>query len=67
MSVRQIIEKTNSVVGKQYQQLDYTYGFDKITKKEPTLGKYSKSDVIYDPNHSFYRYYHDKEKCNKLK
>ena len=47
---------------KQYQKLDNTYEFDKIIKKE----NYSKSNPIYDANHSFYRYYCDRKKFGNL-
>ena len=28
--------------------------------------KYNKSDLIYDSNHSFYKYYHDSKKFDNL-
>ena len=38
----------------QYQRLDDTYEFDKISKKEKsTLGNYSKSNLIYNSNSNF--------------
>ena len=49
--------KTQSdIAKKQYQELDDTYEFDKIFKKEkPTLKKYNKSDLIYGRYYSFYK------------
>ena len=45
-----------NIAKKQYQKLDNTYEFDKIIKKEkPTLENYSKSDLIYSSNYSFYK------------
>ena len=48
--------KAQTGIGKkQYQKVDNTFEFDKIIKKEkPTIENYSKSNLIYDTNHSFY-------------
>ena len=46
------------IAKKQCQKLDDTYEFDKLIKKD----NYSKSNVIYDANHSFYKYYLDRKK-----
>ena len=55
------------IAKKQYQKLDDTYEFDKIIKKEyPELKNYSKSNLIYNANHSFYKYVHDRGKFNNL-
>ena len=35
-----------------------TYEFDKIIKKE----NYTKSNLVYDTNHNFYRYYRNRKK-----
>ena len=44
---------------KQYQKLDNSYEFDKIIKKEElTFENFGKSDLIYNSNYSFYKYYH---------
>ena len=37
-----------------------------LKKKKKTLENYSKSNLIYDANHSFYRYYLDRKKLNNL-
>ena len=37
-----------------------------IRKKKPTLETYSKPSLIYDANHSFYKYYCDSQKFNNL-
>ena len=44
------LKKQTGFAEKQYQKLDNTYEFDKIVKKE----NYSKSNLIYGANHSFY-------------
>ena len=52
---------------KQYQKLDDAYRFDKIIKKEKqALKKYSKSDLIYNSNYSFYKYFCDVKKFDSL-
>ena len=61
-AVGQRIESTvqNDIAKQQYQTLDDSYDFEKIIKKEkPALQKCSKSDLIYDSNYSFYKYYLD--------
>ena len=47
------LKKQTSVTEKQYKKLDNTFEFDKIIKKK----NYSKSNLIYDSNYSFYKYY----------
>ena len=50
------------IAKKQSQKLDDTYEFDKTIKKDKQkLVKYSESDLIYDSNHSFYKYYSHKD------
>ena len=44
------------IAKKQYRTLD-PYEFDKIIKKE----NYSKSNLMYDANHSFYKYYRNRQ------
>ena len=56
------LKKQTSPAEKQYQKLHNTYEFDKIVKKE----NYSKSNPIYDANHNFYKYYHDRKKNDNL-
>ena len=52
------LKKQTGVAKKQYQKLDNTCESDKIIKKvKPKLENYSKPNVIYDANHSFYKYY----------
>ena len=49
------------IARKQYQNLDNTYEYDKIIKKEkPTLKKYNRSNLIYDSKYKFYPYYNIK-------
>ena len=55
------------IVKKQYQKLDDTFEFEKITKKEkPTLESYSKSDLIYNSSYSFFKCYCDCKKFDNL-
>ena len=42
------------IAKKQYQKLDNTDEFDKTINEKSTLNNYSKSDLIYDTNHSFF-------------
>ena len=59
-AVGQRIESTaqNDIAKQQYQTLDDSYDFENIIKKEkPALQKCSKSDLIYNSNYSFYKYY----------
>ena len=51
---------------KQYQKLDDTDEFDGTINKNSTLKNYSKLDLIYDTNHSFFKYYHDDKKFDNL-
>ena len=54
------LKAQNDITKKQYAKLDDTFGFDKIIKKEkPALKNYSKLDLIYNSNYSFYKYYRD--------
>ena len=55
------MKKQTSVAERQYQKLENTYGFDKIKKRN-----YSKSNLIYDANHSFYKYYRDRKNFDGL-
>ena len=56
------LKKETSVAEEQYQELDDTFEFDKIVKKE----NYSKSNPIYDTNHSFYKYFRDSKEIDNL-
>ena len=61
------LKAQTDIAKKQYQKLDDTYEFDKIIKKEkPILKKYSKSDLTYNSNYSFYKYYCDIKKLDSL-
>ena len=56
------LKAQTDITKKQYQKLDNIFGFEKIVKKERAkLENYSKSNLLYDANHSFYRYYRDKK------
>ena len=37
-----------------------------IKKETPTIKKYNKSDLIYNTNHSFYKYIRDTKKFDKI-
>ena len=65
--IRKELKSQTDIEQKQYQRLDNTYEFDKLIKKEqPTLGKCSKSNVIYNSNYNFYKYYCDSKKIDNL-
>ena len=67
LSLGKELKAKTDIAKKQYLKLDDTYLFDKKIKKEkPTLDNYSKSNLIYDANHSFYKYYRDSKKLNNL-
>ena len=51
------LKAETNLAKKQYQNSDNTFEFDEIIKKENC----TKSNLIYDANHSFYRYYRDKK------
>ena len=54
------LKAQTDITKKQYAKLDDTFGFDKIIKKEkPAFKNYSKLDLIYNSNYSFYKYYRD--------
>ena len=60
---KELKEQTDTAK-KQYQKLDYNYEFDNIIKKEkPIHENYSKSNLIYNSNYSFYR---DSKKLDNL-
>ena len=55
------LKAQTDIAKKQYQKLDNTFEFDKITKKEkPALKKYDKSNLIYNSKYNFYEYYNIK-------
>ena len=55
------------IAKKQYQKLDNTIDFVKnIKTKKPTLKKYNKSNLIYDSNYSFFKYYRHIKKIDNL-
>ena len=57
-SLGKSLKSQTKIAKKQYKKSD-----DKIIKKEKlTLGKYSKSNLIRETNHSFYKYYRDIKK-----
>ena len=59
--------KAQTGIAKKNQNLNDTYKFDKIIKKEkPTLQNYNKSGLIYRKNYSLSKYYHDVRKFDNL-
>ena len=54
--------KAQTDIAKKLSKLDSTYGSAKIFNKE----NYSKSNLIYDANHSFYKYFCDNKKFDNL-
>ena len=57
------LKAQTDIAKKQYQKLDNT---DKTIIKESTLKKYIKSDLIYDTNHSFQKYYRDSKNFDNI-
>ena len=52
------LKAQTNIAKKQSHKSDNTYKFDKIIETEkPILNKYSKSDLIYKGNYSFYKYF----------
>ena len=63
------LKAQTEIAKKQYQGLDKIYEFDETINKndkKTTLKKYSKSELMYDANHSFYKYYRDNNKFDNL-
>ena len=56
------LKAQTDIAKRQYQKLDITYGSDKIFNKE----NYSKLNLIYDANCSFYKYFHENKKFDNL-
>ena len=61
------LKAQTNIAKKQFHKSDNTYKFDKITETEkPILNKYSKSDLIYKGNYSFYKYFCYNKKFDNL-
>ena len=59
--IRKELKAQTDIAKKQYQKLDDTFEFNKITKKEkPTSKRYTRSNLIYGSKYSFYPYYNIK-------
>ena len=58
------LKAQTDIAKKQYQGLNKFFTSDE--KKEPTLKKYNKSDLIYNNKYSFYNNYRDSKKFDKL-
>ena len=50
------LKAETNIAMKQYQTLDKIYGTDETISKKSIPKNYSKSDLIYDCNYSFYKY-----------
>ena len=50
------LKAETNIAMKQYQTLDKIYGTDETISKKSISKNYSKSDLIYDCNYSFYKY-----------
>ena len=62
------LKAQNETAKKQYQILDKIYEYNEtINKNDKTViyKTHSKSDLIYDSSHTFYKYYSDIKKSNK--
>ena len=57
------LKAQTDIAKKQYQGLNK---FWKSDEKKTTLKKYNKSDLIYNNEYSFYKYYRDSEKFDNL-
>ena len=68
ITFRQRIKSTNwHWKKKQCQRLGNTFEFDKTIKREkPTDGNCSNSNLIYNADHSYYKYYRDSKKIDNL-
>ena len=59
------LKKQTDTAKTQYQGLDKVYKLENGERinnddKKPTLKKYNKSNLIYDSNHTFYKYHNIK-------
>ena len=54
------------IAKEQYQKLDDTFEFVKMIKKEEPTFKNYKSNLIYNSNYSFYKFYCDSKKLDNL-
>ena len=63
--LRKELKAQTDIAKKQCQKLGNTFEFNKmIKKKKSTLENYSISNLIYNANHSFYKYCRDSKKFN---
>ena len=60
------MKNQTDIAKKKYQALDKIYKFDETINENLTLKNYSKSDLIYDSNYSFYKCYRDIKKIDNL-
>ena len=61
------LKAQSDIAKEQYEKLDDTYEFNRIfTKEKLTLENYSKSDLMYNNNYSFYKLYHCIKKLDNL-
>ena len=55
------LKAQTDITNKQYQKLGDTNEFDEIKNKRLTPKSYSNPNLIYEANHSFFKYYFDKK------
>ena len=60
------LKAQTDIAKKLYQKLDDTDEFDETINKKSRLKNYSKSDLIYETNHSFFKYYRDRKKFDNF-
>ena len=60
------LKAQTDIAKKLYQKLDDTDEFDETINKKSRLKNYSKSDLIYETNHSFFKYYRESKKFDNF-
>ena len=58
------LKSQTDIAKKQYQTLDKIYESDE--REEPTIKKCNRSNLIYNRKYSFYKYYRDRKKFDKV-
>ena len=60
------LKAQTGITQNQHQKFHNTNELDETINKKSTLKNYSKSNLIYDTYHSFFKYYHDNGKLENL-
>ena len=58
--------KKTDIAKKQFRSLVNIHEIDGTINKKSAIKSYSISDLIYDSDHSFYKYYHDLKQFDNL-